>query len=272
MKQLFVLTKNVNTTFMKRLIEEVGNCLCVNPETEAHLLKSDSFYLVRTFGVYRDDSDLDSLEKLSGAVVVNTVWALRLFRSKDQQYQFFYNHQIPILPWLSLEHSSWEQVKEWISLHPSLKYLVKPDRGQAGWGIFALDLDNLKRWWDQQRSIDDLSYVLQPFIEGKDELRVFFIKNQGMWTLKRKPEERVAANFGSGGSAEVVELPVELTSLVEKIIEVSGVFYGAIDLFWDGARPVVLELNTVPGIEQLENLTGENIINRLVHGFSSLTP
>ncbi len=64
MNKLVVVTKNKETYFVRRLIEEVGNrAVFFNPWQDFILPESEK-YLVRTTGVYRSDLDLHFLSTL----------------------------------------------------------------------------------------------------------------------------------------------------------------------------------------------------------------
>jgi glutathione synthase/RimK-type ligase-like ATP-grasp enzyme len=44
----------------------------------------------------------------------------------------------------------------------------------------------------------------------------------------------------------------------------TGLDYGAIDFLIDGDQIYVIDINCVPGIEQLEAISGENIMRKLL--------
>jgi glutathione synthase/RimK-type ligase-like ATP-grasp enzyme len=79
----------------------------------------------------------------------------------------------------------------------------------------------------------------------------------------------VTANFTQQGIATLSTLPQDYSQILEKCVQRSGAFYGAIDLLVQDGHPYVLEINSVPGIEQLEKVSGRNVIKEFVHGFMS---
>lgn len=250
-----VILKNKETYFVKRLIEEVGHrhLQFFNPWEESPKAWTGNV-LVRATGVYRDDKDLEFLRQLPHAHIINPLSSLEIFRQKKSQYVFFKNHRLGHLPWFDLSEGRPE------SLPP--KFLVKPNRGQGGWGIEVMGPQDFEEWWQR----GDHDFVLQPYIEGAQELRVFFIKDRTFLTLERKGVG-VAANFKQNGSAILTELPRSAKDEVERLISLSGAIYGAIDLFLIEGRATFLELNVVPGIEQLEQVTGSNVMKLLVPSF-----
>jgi len=95
-------------------------------------------------------------------------------------------------------------------------------------------------------------------------LRCFFIKDDLKITLERKSKTSIDANFKKQGNASLVELPTHLVSVIEKIIDLSGLYYGAIDLLVEGDEIYFLDINAVPGIEQLEAVSHQNIMRKLL--------
>lgn len=261
MNKLVIIAKNPKTYFIERLIKEVGERVeLFNPWTDLEMPTGEN-YLVRTTGVYGNDLDLMMVQSLPQERVINPLESLKRFRSKSVQYTWFEELDFPVLHWLPLKGTDLLTIEKFFRLYP--KAVVKPLNGQGGWGIEVLTWATFKSWWKKRQGRDE-NYLIQPLVTGARELRCFFIKNSFMVTLERKSKSGIAANFKQQGVALVTELPAEVQETINRLIDKSGVLYGAIDLFIDDGRPVILELNTVPGIEQLEKVTGFNIIHKLL--------
>lgn len=258
MNKLCILAKNKKTYFINRLIEELGNSvLLFDPWSDLELPEADT-YLVRTTGVYNSDLDLLMLQGLGEARVINSLDTLKRFRSKISQYLWLEEMNFSILPWVSFKDSDLMTLEKFAVLYPEM--VMKPNIGQGGWGIEVVKREELKRLFKKE----DKDYLLQPLISGATELRYFFLKGCPPIVLKRSAKSGVAANFKNGGDAEVSELPLQFIPEVERLISLSGAFYGAIDLFIDHGKLYFLELNTVPGIEQLESIGKINIMKVII--------
>lgn len=262
MNKLVIIAKNKQTYFIEKLTKEVGgdNARLFDPWIDLEMPVADH-YLVRTTGVYGSELDLLMLQGLPQDRVINPLEALKNFRSKSVQYSWFDEHDFPALHWLPLQGTDLLTIERFFRLYP--RVVVKPLIGQGGWGIEVLTWATFKSWWKKKKGRDE-SYLIQPLISGARELRYFFIKNTFNVCLERKSKSGIAANFKLQGSAIQTELPAEFQEMIDQLIEMSGALYGAIDLLIDDGRPVILELNTVPGIEQLEEVTGLNIIQKLL--------
>jgi glutathione synthase/RimK-type ligase-like ATP-grasp enzyme len=254
MNKLCIIAKNKKTYFINRLIEEVGNGVVVfDPWSDIEFHQAEN-YIVRTTGVYHSNLDLMMIKGLPSQQVYNSHESLQRFRSKHNQYSWFELVDVPILPWISLNSNDLVTLEKFSVLYPEM--VVKPHVGQGGWGIEVLKREDLRRWFKKE----DKNYLLQPFIKGAAEFRYFFLKDSAPIVLKRNASTGIAANFQKEGSAEVSELPVEFVPEIERLISLSGAHYGAIDLLIDHGRMYVLELNTVPGIEQLEKVSQTNVM------------
>lgn len=246
MNKLCVLARNSSTYFMKRLTEEV-DIVVMNPWKEDQLPPA-AHYLVRTSGVYGDDRDLELLRKTEHPVM-NPVHTHELLRAKDRQFTILENANFSVIPWNLLDDQS--------GIYPK-KILIKPIRGQGGWGIQVMPKEEFLSW---KKTTPDRSWIVQPYIEEKNEFRLSFFDDEEI-LLERRGE--VAANFTQGGEARRIPMKSELKGLAEKIRRLTGARYGAIDLFTVHGEVLILEVNPVPGIEQLEKVTGENVIQKVL--------
>ncbi len=272
MNKLLVLAKNKETYFIKRLLKEGGERIIIfNPWSDevTPAIEKLSRILVRTTGVYGGEADLLFLKRQpSYKKIMNSLLALETFRSKKRQYEFFDKFGIPSLPWLDLQISQRDDLENFIKAHPAYLYLIKPHRGQAGWGITTFTAEELLNWFQERfENQGDLEYLLQVYHGEAQELRFFFTGEDWSATLERIREvQKVAANFGQGGGARRVVTPESFFQILKIIRREIPLYYGAIDALIIQGSPVILEVNTCPGIEQLEAVTGESVINRILKG------
>ncbi|HLW56804.1 MAG TPA: hypothetical protein VKY27_05430 [Bacteriovoracaceae bacterium] len=267
MNKLQILAKNSHTFFIDRVKEEaellgveVG---IINPWLERIYQTNDQeVFLVRTTAIHGTDDDLNFIEEFN-LKTLPSLKALRVLRTKPHQFAYFESLDIAHLPWLNLLTSSEEEILAFAQ--DKKKLLIKPQRGQGGWGVRVfLGVEELLAWW---RVSSDREYLLQPYIEEHEEVRVFFM-GKTFLALKRL-KKGVAANFRQEGEAIAISVPLELEKIVEKIRQDLDLPYGAADflLYAPKGTPYLLEMNLVPGIEQLEGVTGRNIAQELLSIF-----
>lgn len=263
MNKICVFAKNKQTYFIKRLIEEVGEVALFDPWSDFMLPEAET-YLVRTTGVQRNELDLLMLKSLPDEKIFNRLNVLKLFRSKASQYDWFDQNDIPALPWICLKGVDLINVERFFRLHP--EGVVKPLNGQGGWGVEVMTWDKFRSWKKKKGSDED--YVLQPLVRSAREYRYFFMKNEMPVILERKAVSGIAANFQKEGDAVLATLPSSVESVLIDLAEKSGAHYGAVDFFVRDNEVIILELNSVPGIEQLEKVSGKNIMKQLLQVLS----
>ncbi|HXH29657.1 MAG TPA: hypothetical protein VNJ01_02480 [Bacteriovoracaceae bacterium] len=263
MNKLTVMAKNQNTYFVKRLIQEVGkgSLFLFDPWKDPLESPQEGRVLVRTTGVYGDERDLEILERFfAPEEIINTLPTLRVLRNKKLQYQIFPTVNIPALPWLDLQHASVPMIRAFLVRHPGSRFLVKPHRGQGGWGIETFSREQMLTWTGDRT---DKEFILQPYLEGWRELRCFFIDDWCL-SLERENSGGAASNFTAGGTARLIDLPPSVKELVGRIRKHFQLTYGAIDFLQQREELITLEINSAPGVEQLEAITGVNVMRKLV--------
>lgn len=262
MNKLCVVAKNKETYFIKRLIEEVGEGVALFDPWSDFMLPEADIYLARTSGVYKNDLDLMMLSSLPENKVINSVKSLKRFRSKSSQYTWYDEENHPCLPWMSLKNADPLNVEKFFRLYPEV--LVKPDLGQGGWGIEVFRFEAFSGWWKKKKKEGDLDYLIQPYKKGATEYRYFFIKGADPIVLERKAKSGVSANFKQEGEATLTSFPIEHQAQLDRVIYHAGVDYGALDILVDEYGMQILELNTVPGVEQLEKVSGFNVLKLIL--------
>lgn len=267
MNKITVLAKNKLTYFIKRLTEEVGTdrLQLFDPWLDDPVPGPSQLTFCRTTGVYRNDRDLEFLRtRATDSLLINPLKALTMFRSKKTQYYFFNEKEVPHLPWLDLKSCHSREVGEFLKSTGSPLFLIKPHFGQGGWGVRVMGADELTGWFE---CTQDREYILQPFQEGARELRYFFIDEGWSCTLERQGTLGPAANFKAGGDARVAQTPKFLPEIIREVRSEIPIMYGAMDVLIQDGKAQVLEINAVPGIEQLELLTGHNVMKELLQSF-----
>lgn len=263
MNKICIVAKNKSTYFIRRLIEEVGQDIVLFDPWSDLIFPEAQKYLVRSTGIYGNDLDLMFCKSVESEKVFNPLPVLERFRSKSTQYYWFEDKDIPCLPWIHVKGSDLITIEKFFRLYPEL--IVKPLRGQGGWGVEALTWESFKLWKKKKGADED--YLLQPFIKNATEYRYFFLKDHAPVVLERKSKSGIAANFQKQGEAKLTQLPLEFQEMVDDLIKKSGAFYGAIDMIVQDGRAYILELNAVPGIEQLEQVSGRNIAREILSSF-----
>lgn len=104
--------------------------------------------------------------------------------------------------------------------------------------------------------------LIQEYIKeaGGADIRCFVIGDKVVAAMKRQGQEgEFRSNLHRGGSAELVRItPTERATAV-KSARAMGLNVAGVDLLRSNRGPVVMEVNSSPGLEGIEKATGKNI-------------
>ena len=109
--------------------------------------------------------------------------------------------------------------------------------------------------------------LVQEFIKeaGGADIRCFVIGEKVVAAMKRQGAEReFRSNLHRGGSASVVKLTPEERSTAVRSAKIMGLNVAGVDLLRSNHGPVVMEVNSSPGLEGIENATGKDVAGMIV--------
>jgi len=295
-----LLTQNIKTSSSKRFIEEANkmdlpikmlnpydSSLAFNqsnlsfPENNFLTNKGPSslFGLHRCTGTNFDDFDLLFSESLlsKGIKIYNNPSSIKKIRGKDNQLLFFLQNALPHIPTLCFKGRPQKEFLENLNdnfkpFQHKEKFVLKTTRGNRGLGVNLINgksslFSILETFW----AMKDQRFILQPFIESFEEYRVFVIKNKFLGAIKKKADPS-SFDFRkncerSQGTLEFLKsenLSPAIRDLSEKAFKETGCLYLGLDIILTHDGPLLLEINTVPGFEQLEKLSKQNVAKEII--------
>lgn len=113
----------------------------------------------------------------------------------------------------------------------------------------------------------DANMLVQEFIkEAKGaDLRAFVIGGRVVAAMRRQgPPGEFRSNLHRGGSAEKVRLTPEERSTASRAAKAMGLNVAGVDIIRSNHGPVVLEVNSSPGLEGIEIATGVDVAGRII--------
>lgn len=83
--------------------------------------------------------------------------------------------------------------------------------------------------------------------------------------MKRQGKEgEFRSNLHRGGSAEVIRITPEERSTAVRVAKVMGLNVAGVDLLRSNHGPVIMEVNSSPGLEGIENATGKDVASSII--------
>ncbi|NQU60641.1 MAG: 30S ribosomal protein S6--L-glutamate ligase [Rhodospirillales bacterium] len=97
------------------------------------------------------------------------------------------------------------------------------------------------------------------------DIRCLVVGNKVVAAMKRQAEEgEFRSNLHRGGKAEEVKLTKEERTTAVKAARIMGLSLAGVDMLRSDSGPKVLEVNSSPGLEGIENVTGKNIASLII--------
>ena len=113
----------------------------------------------------------------------------------------------------------------------------------------------------------DANILVQEFIKeaGGADLRCFVVEDQVIAGMKRQGAEgEFRSNLHRGGNAEEAVLSPEETETAIRAAKAMGLQVAGVDLLRSNHGPVVMEVNSSPGLEGIEKATGIDVAGKII--------
>jgi len=109
--------------------------------------------------------------------------------------------------------------------------------------------------------------LAQEFIAeaGGADIRCFVVGEKVVAAIKRQGQEgEFRSNLHRGGSATVIKITPEERSTAVRAAKVMGLNAAGVDLLRSNHGPVIMEVNSSPGLEGIESATGKDVAGMIV--------
>jgi len=113
----------------------------------------------------------------------------------------------------------------------------------------------------------EANMLVQEFIQeaGGADLRVFVVDGQIVGSMKRQAKEgEFRSNLHRGGTASVIHLTADERATAIKAAKKLGLAIAGVDLLQSSRGPLVMEVNSSPGLEGIEGATGIDIAGKII--------
>jgi ribosomal protein S6--L-glutamate ligase len=207
---------------------------------------------------------LRHIEQL-GIWTANTGQGILQSRDKLQASQILARNRIPVPKTVYVRDIL--DVEQAIETVGGLPVVVKVTQGTQGDGVFlrhtAFEVRNLV----QGLLMTGKSVLVQEYIaesHGKD-IRALVVGDQVVACMRRRARGReFRSNYHLNGTVEKVELPEGYAEAACRAARVLGLNIAGVDLLEGKDGPLVLEVNSSPGLEGIEKASGVNVAGAIV--------
>ncbi|MDH5379901.1 MAG: 30S ribosomal protein S6--L-glutamate ligase [Cyclobacteriaceae bacterium] len=109
--------------------------------------------------------------------------------------------------------------------------------------------------------------IIQEFIEESKgaDIRVLVVNGEVVGAMERQGKEgEFRSNLHRGGSARVIKLTRVEKAMALKAVKAMGLAIAGVDMLKSKRGPMILEVNSSPGLEGIEKATGVDIAGKIV--------
>jgi ribosomal protein S6--L-glutamate ligase len=200
-----------------------------------------------------------------GIWTANTGQGILQSRDKLQASQLLARNRIPVPKTVYVRDIL--DVEQAIETVGGLPVVVKVTQGTQGDGVFlrhtAFEVRNLV----QGLLMTGKSVLVQEYIaesHGKD-IRALVVGDQVVACMRRRARGReFRSNYHLNGTVEKVDLPEGYAEAACRAARVLGLNIAGVDLLEGKDGPLVLEVNSSPGLEGIEKASGVNVAGAII--------
>lgn len=113
----------------------------------------------------------------------------------------------------------------------------------------------------------NVSIMVQEYIKeaGGADIRCFVVGDKVVASIKRQalPGE-FRSNLHRGGSAEVVKITPQERAVATRAARIMGLNVAGVDILRSNHGPLVMEVNSSPGLEGIEGATGKDVADLII--------
>ncbi|HVA97831.1 MAG TPA: 30S ribosomal protein S6--L-glutamate ligase [Bacteroidia bacterium] len=145
--------------------------------------------------------------------------------------------------------------------------VIKLLEGTQGIGVILAETHNSAKSVIEAFLDVKINILVQEFIkEAKGaDIRAFVVDGQIVGAMKRQAAEGdFRSNLHLGGKAELVKLSAEEKATAIKSVKKLGLAIAGVDMLQSARGPLVMEVNSSPGLEGIEGATGVDIAGKII--------
>jgi ribosomal protein S6--L-glutamate ligase len=155
-----------------------------------------------------------------------------------------------------------------------LPVVIKVTQGTQGQGVFLRHTIREARNLVQGLLLTGRSILIQEYIaesHGTD-VRALVVGDRVVASMRRRARGReFRSNYHLNGTVESVDLPKEFEEAACRAARVLGLHIAGVDLLESRNGPLVLEVNSSPGLEGIEKASGVNVAGEIIDYVTSET-
>lgn len=160
-----------------------------------------------------------------------------------------------------------KNVKEVINNVGGTPLIIKLLEGTQGLGVVLAENQNAAESVIEAFNGLQARVIVQEYIKESNgaDIRAFVVDGQVVGAMKRQAKAgEFRSNLHRGGTAELIELTDEEENAAIKAARAMGLGIAGVDMLQSSRGPLILEVNSSPGLEGIEKATKKDIANTII--------
>src|SRR5210317_231871 len=211
--------------------------------------------------------------EMMGVAPLNESVAITRSRDKLRSLQLLSRRGIG-MPLTGYAHKP-DDIKDVIKMVGGAPLVVKLLQGTQGIGVVLAETQKAAESVIEGFMGVKADILIQEFIKeaGGADIRCFVIDGKVVAAMKRQgaPGE-FRSNLHRGGSSALIRITPEERSTAVRAARIMGLNVAGVDLLRSNHGPVVMEVNSSPGLEGIEGATGKDIAGMIITNLEKLQP
>jgi ribosomal protein S6--L-glutamate ligase len=203
--------------------------------------------------------------EMMGVSSLNESVAITRARDKLRSLQLLARKGIG-LPVTGFAHSP-DDIEDLIRMVGGAPLVIKLLEGTQGIGVVLAETKKAAESVVQAFFGLRANIMIQEYIReaGGADLRCFVIGDRVVAAMRRQAKEgEFRSNLHRGGSATLIKITPEERSTAVRAAKIIGLNVAGVDLLRSNHGPVVMEVNSSPGLEGIEGATGKDVAGMIV--------
>ena len=170
------------------------------------------------------------------------------------------------LPVTGFAHST-QDIDGLINVVGGAPLVVKLIEGTQGIGVILAETKKAAEAVIEAFRGLDANILVQEFIKeaGGSDIRCFVVGDKVIASMKRQaPEGEFRSNIHRGGTAEKIKLTPEERSTAVRAARTMGLNVAGVDILRSNHGPVVMEVNSSPGLEGIEAASKIDVAGKII--------
>lgn len=203
--------------------------------------------------------------EMMGVYSVNESVAISRSRDKLRAYQLLARKGIG-MPVTGFAHST-KYTHDLINLAGGAPLVIKLLEGTQGIGVVLAETDKAAESVIEAFRGLNAHILVQEFIKeaGAKDIRCLVLGNKVVAAMMRTGKEgEFRSNLHLGGTSAPIKITTEERSTAIRAAKIMGLNVAGVDILRSNHGPVVMEVNSSPGLEGIEKATKKNVAGMII--------